>query len=170
KPGIAELSFEQELKLADDAPQSNGPAAQAEFELTITAGEQTDTQQRTAWVHAYGVPVYSIRGGTAQGDATVSVGSPPGMKLQSPRLQVLLGPNVEQSLLDALFAPPTWCQLDNARLSASADTAASDLMAALALQTLVDKSREAGHPQAAEIDARIRSTISLLVAAQCADG
>lgn len=170
KPGIVDVSFAQELKLADDAPQPDGPTAQAEFELTITAGEQTDTLTRTAWVHPRGVPVYSIRGGTAQGDATVSVGSPRGMKLQSPRLQVLLGPSVEQSLLDALFAPPTWCQLSSTQLAASADTAASDLMAALALQTLVGKSREAGHPQAAEIDARIRSTISLLVGAQCQDG
>jgi uncharacterized protein YfaS (alpha-2-macroglobulin family)/tetratricopeptide (TPR) repeat protein len=170
KKGITEVSFEQELKLAEDAVRQGAPTALAEFELSVTAGDKKDLVKRAIPVQPYGVPVYAIRGGSAQGDATVSVEQPKGMTLVSPRLQVIIGPTVDRSLLDALFAPPTWCQLDAVRFAASTDTAASDLLAALALQKLEGNSRDANNPQAAEIDARIRSSLALLAATQCEDG
>lgn len=168
--GIVDVNFEQQLQLPADAPQMGAPTTQAEFELTITAGEKTDVVKRVAAVQPYGVPVYSVRGGTAQGDVTITVEQPKGMTLVAPRLEVLLGPTVEQSLVDALLAPATWCQFVSLRLAAGTDTASSDLLAALALQQLMGKSRDAENPQAAEMDARVRSSISLLVASQNDDG
>jgi uncharacterized protein YfaS (alpha-2-macroglobulin family)/tetratricopeptide (TPR) repeat protein len=170
KKGIVDVSFEQELKLAEDAVKHGAPTSMAEFELVITAGEKKDVVKRSVPVQPYGVPVYAIRGGSAQGDATIGVAQPKGMTLVAPRLQVVIGPTVDRSLLDALFAPPTWCQIDAVRLAASTDSATSDLMAALALQKLEGNSREANNPQATEIDARIRSSLVLLAATQNEDG
>lgn len=170
KKGIASVTFDQELALPADAPRHGAPAMSADFTLTVKAGEREDTVRRSADVHPFGVSVYAIAGGTAQGDNIAVITPPKNMKLAAPRLQVIVGPTVEQSLLDVLFAPATWCQHDAVRLASSVDTAASDLMAALALQNMLDKSRDAGHPQAAEIDARIRSSISLLISLQNEDG
>lgn len=170
KKGIIDIAFPQELTLPDDAPRHGAPDMSAEFTLTVKSGERQDVVNRSADVHPYGVPVYAIAAGAAQGDNIAVITPPKNMPLTAPRLQVLVGPTVEESLLDVLFAPATWCQVDLSRLSSSTDTAASDLMAAVALQHMLDKSRDAGNPQAAEIDARIRSAVSLLISLQNEDG
>ena len=73
----------------------------------------------------------------AQADTTAFVKPSDKMPLEQPHLTVIVGPTVEQSLLDALFAPAPRCQIEAHRISSSGETAVSDLMAALALQKLV---------------------------------
>lgn len=166
--GVLEVAFDQKIELPADASRSEGPASAIDFELTIEAGEMRDTIRRSVPIQPFGMPVYAIRGGTSQGDVAVSVAAPKG--ISAPRMQILLGPNIEQSLLDALFAPTTWCQLDNLQHASGGDVTSSDLMAALALQQLIAETRDAKHPQAIELDARVRSALSALVAAQNDDG
>jgi hypothetical protein len=116
------------------------------------------------------LPVYATAGGSATADTTVWVEAPKEMPLTAPSLQILIGPTVEQSLLDALLAPPPACQFESLRVASGLDSTTSDLLAALALQKLIGKTREAGGPQAAALDARIRSTVSSLVSSQHDDG
>ncbi|HVW38117.1 MAG TPA: hypothetical protein VHB99_12455, partial [Pirellulales bacterium] len=85
-------------------------------------------------------------------------------------LEVLVGPNVERSLLDILFAPAPLCQFESLRIGSGLDTTASDLMAAVALQKLVGATRQAGGPQAEALDSRIRAALSLLISSQNDDG
>ncbi|MCO6453957.1 MAG: tetratricopeptide repeat protein [Pirellulaceae bacterium] len=168
--GIRELTVTQPIELPKEARQSAAPGAVAEFELIVSAGELRDVARRVVPVVPYGRAVFAVAGGTAQGDVNAVVEAPPGMPLAAPRLQILVGPTVQRSLLDAVLGAPTWCQLEGARVASGVDTASSDLMAALALQQLLAGTRDATAPQAETLDSRIRSAIGLLVSLQNDDG
>lgn len=168
--GILETAFAEKIELPPQARQRGEPVIDAEFELTVSAPGFQHVVQRSVPVRPHGLPVFSTAGGTAAGDAAASIAPPPGMELESPRLQVLIGPSIEGSLLDVVLAPAVWCQAMAESVAAGAGTAASDLMASLALQQLLNASREAGGPHAEALDARVRASIALLVALQNEDG
>ncbi len=168
--GIQEIVFEQTLKLPDEAARIGAPGTTAEFELAVSAGDQRDVVRRMVPVRPYGMPVFSIAGGSVAGDVLAIVEQPEGMTLESPRLQVIVGPNVERSLLDAVLAPPTWCQFEIGQIASDTDSAVADLMASLALQELLGATRDAAGPHAESLDARVRSSISLLISLQNDDG
>ncbi len=170
KKGITDLSFSQKLALPESAKKSGAPATKAEFLLTIAAGEQQDVVRQSVPVVPYGMPVFAIAGGSSAGDVTAVLNPPKGMKIESPRLQIIVGPTVERSLLDVVLARATWCQAESNRFASGAESAVSNLMAALALQKLIAATREADNPHAQSLDARIRSSINLLVAQQNDDG
>ncbi|HVX09744.1 MAG TPA: tetratricopeptide repeat protein [Pirellulales bacterium] len=153
---------------ADSLPKGEGMAV--EVELTVVAGERRDVVQRTVPIRPYGMPVFAGASGSATSDTTAFVEAPAGMTLVSPTLEVIIGPNMEQSLIDALLAPAPLCQVDVLRLASGLETSTSDLMAAVGLQRLLGATRQAGTPQAAALDARVRSSLSLLVSSQNDDG
>ncbi|HEV3005705.1 MAG TPA: outer membrane protein assembly factor BamD, partial [Pirellulales bacterium] len=170
--GIHELTFKTSLKRPDDQQGEGGDAAHSRvsFELTVAAGELTDVLRRTVPLEPYGMPVYATAGGSATSDMTAWVEPPAHMPLVQPSLEVIVGANVERSLLDVLLAPAPRCQLDSLRIASGLDSATSDLMAAVAIQKLLGATRQAGSPQAEAIDLRIRASISLLVSSQADDG
>ena len=142
----------------------------AVFELGVKADKVDDLVRRVVPVLPYGVPVYAVQAGTATGDTTVWIEPPVGMPVQNAQLQVVIGSSVQRSLLDMLLAPTLGCGIDSLRAASSLDVTTSDLMAALALQKLFDKTRDAGTVQAQALDTRIRSALSQLIAAQRDDG
>lgn len=168
--GIQEVSFPLTLQLPAEAAGQGDPGAVAEFELTVTAGDQRDVVRRTAAVRPFGMTVFALAGGSAAGDTAAVVQSPAGMQLATPRLQILIGPTIERSLLDAVLAPATWCQADSRGFASDGDSTAADLMAALALQRLLGLTRDAAGAQAEALDARVRAAVSLLVSQQNDDG
>jgi len=168
--GIEEIVFQQMLKLPDEETKRGAPGTTAEFELAVSAGDQRDVVRRMVPVRPYGMPVFSIAGGSVAGDVLAIVEQPKGMTLASPRLEVIVGPTVERSLLDAVLAPATWCQLEAKQIASDTDSAVADLMASLALQKLLGATRDAAGPHAESLDARVRSSISLLVSLQNDDG
>ena len=175
KHGIVELEFDADVALPADAKPTaetaaGRPGAEATFELTVAAGEVADVVRRVVPIRPYGMPVFAIAGGSSRADTTAFVEPAEGMALQSPTLQVIVGPTVERSLLDVVLAPAPWCQIEAARISSSSDAAVSDLMAALALTHLMSETREADSPQIESLDAKIRSSVSLLVSTQSDDG
>ena len=168
--GIEEIVFEQTLKLPDEAARGGAPGTTVEFELAVSTGDQRDVVRRMVPVRPYGMPVFSIAGGSVAGDVLAIVEQPKGMTLASPRLEVIIGPTVERSLLDAVLAPATWCQLEAKQIASDTDSAVADLMASLALQKLLGATRDAAGPHAESLDARVRSSISLLISLQNDDG
>ncbi len=170
KKGIQEVSFTQTLRLPEADRITGAPEMEAVFELVVQSGDVRDTVRRSVPIRPYGTPVYAIKGGSADSDVTAVVEAPPEMPLTAPRLQVIVGPTVQRSLVDVLFASPTWCQRYANRITASSDATVSDLLAALALQGLLGKTREASSPETEDIDRRIRSAISLLISTQNDDG
>ncbi len=143
---------------------------EALIELTVTSGNETDTIRRAVPIRPFGLPVFATAGGSASADTTVWVESPRQMALTSPSMQILVGPTIQRSLLDVLFGPAPACQLEALDVASGLDSTTSDLMAALALQKLLGTTRDAAGPHAEALDARVRSSISLLVSSQQDDG
>src|SRR3569623_2714334 len=110
--------------------------------------------------------VFAAAGGAASSDTTVWVEPPADMPLEDRQLEVIVGPNVERSMLEILIAPAPLCQIDSLRIASGLDTTASDLKAAVAVQKLLGAPRQAGAPQAEAIDGRIRASLSLLLSSQ----
>lgn len=156
--GVIETTLPCRLDGASGADDDN-----VLFELTLTAGDRRDERRRRVPVRPYGVSVSAIASGSAVGD-TVVVVRPPDLPLVEPRLQILVGPTVERSLLDVLFAPPTACQAEHAAVPG--ERASSDLLAGLALRRLLATTREADSPHAIDLDARIRASVVALVRTQ----
>jgi len=185
--GLHELSFKATMELPGHAaeqgrdkaakPDAKSPApnrlAQGEgtavFELAVAGGPHRDVVRRAVPLLPYGMPVFAAASGSATGDATAWVEPPKDMRLLSPSLQIVIGPTVEQSLLDILAPPALGCQ-GSGVVASEVETAASDLMASLALQKLLGTSRQSGAPQAQALDGRIRASLGLLVLAQQDDG
>jgi tetratricopeptide (TPR) repeat protein len=142
------------------------------FELIVESadGAGQDKIRRVVPIRPYGVPVYATASGTASSDTTAWIEPVADMPLESPNLQIIIGPTVERSLLDIVLGPPPACQLYALNMASGIDVATSDLMASLALQKLLVESRDAAAPQAQALDARIRTALSQLISAQQEDG
>lgn len=164
--GIHEVTFKVALAWPEGAP----PLAlqTVDLELRLTHGEETDITARSVPLLPYGMPVFATASGAADADATVFL-TPPDMPLEAPTLEIFVGPTVERSLLDVLFGPLPWCQLEQSRLASAIDTATSDLMAALALQRLLAETA-ADDPQIRALDERVRAGVASLVSTQKDDG
>ena len=133
-------------------------------------GGKADVTRQTVPLKPYGMPVYATRSGAASSDTTAWVEAPKDMTLESPSLQILIGPTVERSLVDIVLGPAPPCQLRIARLASGTETATSDLLASLGIQKMLSESRESGGPTEQAIDQRIRSAVSVLVSSQNDDG
>ena len=160
---VAEVPFHVQLDLAEfDAgakPQSDA-ASEAVFQLDLTAGQRRDVLRRAVPIQPYGMPVSVASGGVADANTAAWVEPPATMPLLSPRLQIVVGATVERSLLDAVLGEPAPACVS------PVETAASDLMAALALQQLFGAAPVADGPVARQLDTRIRAALGTLIGAQ----
>jgi TolA-binding protein len=172
--GIHELAFRTQFQLPQDRKEKETAQTASEtyavFELTVVAGERRDIVRRAIPLLPYGMPVFATVGGSATSDNTVWVEASKEMPLSAPHLRIMIGPTVEQSLVNIVLAPAPWCQVEMGRLASSAESTTSDLMASLGLQKLLAGTRDAGGPQAAALDSRIRSSVPALIASQNDDG
>ncbi|NQU22736.1 MAG: tetratricopeptide repeat protein, partial [Candidatus Nealsonbacteria bacterium] len=172
--GIEELIFKTALnrpgKPADEKAPAAPPEINVAFELIVSAGEKQDVARRSVPLKPDGMPIFATTAGQATSDTTAWVEPPANMPLEYPSLQILIGPTVEQSLLDIVLGQAPLCQIEAGRIAAPLETAAADLMASLALQKLLGGARESGGPQAAALDGRVRSSVGLLVSSQNDDG
>jgi uncharacterized protein YfaS (alpha-2-macroglobulin family)/TolA-binding protein len=170
--GIRELTFKTPIARpanASDKTSEPGEDLAAAFELTVRSAGTTDVVRRTVPVLPYGAPVYASASGVATTDTTAWVEFPKDLPVAARKLQVIVGPTIEQSLLEIVRPQPQTCAAAFAA-DFPLETATSDLMAALALQRLLGVSREAGGPVAAELDARIRAVLGVVMLAQKEDG
>ncbi len=176
--GLHELSFSCELRRPEGQEVAGPvpPQVDVQFALSVAAeGENVpagtiDISRQSVPLNPYGMPIYATASGAATSDMTAWVEAPKDMPLTSPSLQILVGPTVERSLIDVLLGPAHPCQLSVGRMASAGETAASDLMASLAIQKLLSGSRESQAPALPAIDQRIRSSASSLVSSQNDDG
>ena len=120
KKGIDEVTFKTQIrrpaaeKVDSKSDEKSDAKANADddsatFELNVASGEAKDTTHRVVPIHPYGVPVYAAASGAATSDTTVWVEPPADMPMADPHLQILIGPTVEQSLLDVVFGNAPAC-------------------------------------------------------------
>ena len=165
--GMHELTFPISVERPESAA---GASLDGVFELTVAAGDATDVTRRSVELTPFGMPVYATSSGSAQSDITSWLDPPSDMKLQAPTLQIVVGPTVEHSLLDIILGDASPVLRERLLYTSGIDTTTSDLMAAVALQELLGATREAAGPETSALDERIRSSLSLLIAAQNDDG
>jgi uncharacterized protein YfaS (alpha-2-macroglobulin family)/TolA-binding protein len=165
--GSTTLEFPLQIRLPDGASHTD---MDAEFVLTVSAGETKQSLPHVVPIVPYGMPVFATASGTSTGDTTAWVALPEGLPARAPTLRVLIGPTVEQSLLDVLFGAQLLCGTINQQLASASDTVSSDLLAGLGLMRMFRETRSSDSPQITAIDERIRSAISSLIASQNDDG
>lgn len=158
--GVETLVFPVEIVSADEV----------RFELTVdTNGETADKTLSTAEVLPYGFPVYQTSSGTASQNTIALVRLDPKHKARGESLELVIGGNINQSLLDGLLRSdrllPLRC-IATSQLSRDA----SDCLAGVALLQSVRRSAQNNSPQATRIAERIVSAVSNLIAAQRDDG
>ncbi|HJS07912.1 MAG TPA: MG2 domain-containing protein, partial [Pirellulales bacterium] len=157
-------------KAGNAALDADAPQDLVAFELVVESGDQQDRIRRVVPIRPFGVPVYVTASGSASSDTTAWIEQNPDMPLQSPGLQIIIGPTVERSLLDIVLGAPSPSQVYFATIASGLDVTTSDLMASLALQKLLGETRDKLAPQAQALDARIRTAVSQLVSSQQDDG
>ena len=162
--GVRELAFK--IALA-----AGGQRGDAVIELVVAGGGRRDVVRQTVPVLPLGMPVFAAASGSATSDTTVWVEPPQQMAIVSPSMQIVIGPTVEQGLLDIVLGSGDGDRLSEVdRAGTEVERATSDLMASLALKKLVASSREAGGPQALYLDNKVRAALATLVASQNDDG
>ncbi len=161
---VAEVPFQVLLNLAEldaDGKLQYEATSEAAFQLDLTAGQLRDVLRRAVPIQPYGMTVTIASGGVADATAVAWVEPPATMPLRSPRLQVVVSATVERSLLDAVLGDrPPACE-------SPVETAASDLMATLALQKLFAAAPAADGLVARQLDARIRAALGTVASVEC---
>ncbi|MCE9604297.1 MAG: tetratricopeptide repeat protein [Planctomycetia bacterium] len=164
KPAAAKEAGENKKGSADSPLPTT-----AEVTLSLTSGGQRHQVSRNVPIRPYGFPVVAVDGGTTTTGTTVWIEQPADMTIERPRLEVVVGPNVDRSLLEIVLGGRRWCDLHE-RYATPLETSSSDLLAGVALQKMLNTTRDKGTPEAAELDARIRSACGYLASAQNDDG
>ncbi len=142
------------------------PRFEAAFELTVAAGGRTDVVRRSVPVVPLGIPTHGTVSGLAAGSKGVRVSLPDETVTTRRSMQILVSPTLERALLDAVLGPQEGQPISRPITvhPSPLETAAVDLMAAVALRELVTPE---GHPADAQaLDRRIATVLADLVASQ----
>lgn len=160
-PGITPLAFPVEL--------TGGDAAR--FEVVVTSGELTDTASRTIPIQPYGLPVYATASGVAAQSTIGFVQFDPVLAgAENPSLEILIGPSVNRSLLDAVLGGTPEVLLGCGMPTNSLERASSDILGGVALLEMIGATRQSDTPEAQALSGKITSAIAQLVSAQRDDG
>ena len=164
KTGIEELSFPVEVTAGDSA----------EFELTVTSGDLKDVSARSAVLIPYGTPVFATASGTSAQNTSVIIQHPAGLAVENPQLELLIGPSVNRTLLDAVLGGGVSLYdralSSTANLSSDIERAISDALGGVSLLKMIGASRTTDTPEAQALSGKITSAISVLVSSQRDDG
>ncbi|MES2791987.1 MAG: tetratricopeptide repeat protein [Planctomycetota bacterium] len=160
-PGISEVSF----------PVNITSGTKADFELTVTSGELKDSVTRTVAIEPDGIPVYATAGGTAAQNTSFQIQFPDKVKPQQPTLELLIGPSVNRTLLEAVLggASGNW-ERSAYTPHSNIERAVSDLLGGVSLLKMLGQSRHSNVPEARELSGRIQAGLALLISSQRDDG
>jgi len=160
-PGIAEVTFP--IDIAD--------GAQVEFELTVTSGEQSDVSRTVIPIRPFGLPVYATAGGSAAQNTIAFVGHDKKLAVEDRHLEIVIGPSVNRTLLDAVLGSGLTAFDSAAFLPRSGlERAVSDVIGGIGLLKMTGGSRTADTPEAQALSGRIQAAVGQLVSAQRDDG
>ena len=169
KTGMHELVFALAAKLPAEAKaRAPGNDDVVEITLEVAAGRRRDVSRRTIPIRPLGYTIVSSTGGSATSDTTAWLEEPAGMTLVRPKLEVVVGAQMDGSLLDIVLGTDAHCGF--LRYASPLEMTTSDLLATLALEKYGRSTRTDAAAAAPQLASRIRSTIGYLVSAQLDDG
>ena len=152
-------------------PATFGESGTAEFELTVESGNRRDVARAAVPVRADGLPVFSTASGTAGQSTIAFVDADARLAMENPRLEILIGPSVDRTLLDAVLGSGLFLRgCDDVLPTNSLERANSDVLGGVALLAMVHTSRNTDSPEATALAVRVRGALAQLVAAQREDG
>ena len=160
-PGIKEIEIPVEI----------GGKDTVKFELVVSSGELSDTNSRTVAIHPYGIPVFATASGSAAQSTIAFVNHDSGLPVQNPELEILVGPSVNRTLLDAVVGTSINRFDSSAALPHSGfERAISDTLGGVSLLKMIGQTREAETPEAQALSGRVQAAISQIVSSQRDDG
>ena len=158
--GLQELTFPVKI------PQGE----QVHFQLTVQSGDLVDVQERQVSIEPYGLHVVHAHGGTASQNTSFEIKPPANMKFQYPQLELVLGPSVNRSILDAVLGGQASAWQREIAPSNPVERAVSEILGGVAALKLLGASRDSQAPVARDLATRIQGAIGQLIAAQRDDG
>lgn len=158
--GVEELSFPVEITSGESAS----------FELTVVSGDAQDVSNRSAQIIPYGLPVYATASGTAAQNTSAIVNLPAGLALENAKLELIIGPSVNRTLLDCVLGSSIGIYDRQYLPTNDVERAISDALGSVSLMTLISASRTTDTPEAQALSGKIQSAIALLVSGQRDDG
>ena len=177
-PGISELSFPVEISKGDNVefkllvgqafqPDAKGrKAAQAPRQ----AGKP-DLQTATVPIRPFGLPVFATASGSAAQNTIVFVKHDKSLDVQNQNLELIIGPSINRTLLDAVLGGGmTRCESRLVLPGSGIERSVSDILGGVALLKMIRASRNADSPEGQAVSGRIQSTVVSLVSSQHNDG
>lgn len=159
--GVSKTSFSVEIPEAEEAS----------FRLRVEHDDNSDTSHKTVTVRPYGFPIFATASGTASQSTLAFVQFDKGPKARKPSMEVIIGPSVNRSLLDAVLGggsiPLFRCGLAP---GSNVERSVSDILGGVSLLQMIGNTRDSDTPDAQALSGRITGAISQLVSAQRDDG
>ena len=158
--GIETLTFPVEIVESD----------QVQFALTIgSEGEAGDSYVSTADVLPYGFPVYQTASGSASQNTLAMIQLEPNQKTRGQSLELMIGGDRRQSLLDSLVRGETFLPVRCVPTSLLARSV-SDCLGGVAVLNSIRRSAPQDSPEGAQVSGIIAGAVSHLIASQRDDG
>ena len=130
---------------------------------TISPIEST----RTVSVRPFGFPVYQTASGTSSQSTLAMIGFDEKLHAEGASLEILIGANVNRSLLESVlgggFDPVQRCGLPS---SSPIERSISDVLGGIELLGMIGDARDADTPEAQALTGRISSAVTQLISAQ----
>ncbi len=164
--GVNELAFPLSVELPEGATVDGT----IDFELIVRSGDHTDTIRRSVPLTPYGEGAFAPASRASESDTMAWVEPDDRMPLSDRKLEIIVGPSVEQNLMEIVLGHATPLQRYCLNFASAHDVTTSELMAALALRGLAGGPDSPTAVEGQTLDARIRSGISTLIASQHDDG
>lgn len=162
-PGIEERLFPIEVAAAD--------ADAVSLELTVSSGERKDLASVNVPVRPHGMDVFATAAGRAAQNTIAFVEFDSKLNVLRPRLEIVLGPSVNRTLLDAVLGSnPLACELTFPSPRGGLERAVSDVLGGVVLLKTIRESAAPDSPEAQTLAARINGGVAQLVSSQREDG
>lgn len=162
-PGIEERLFPIEVAAVD--------ADAVSLELTVSSGDRKDLASVNVPVRPHGMDVFATAAGRAAQNTIAFVEFDSKLNVQRPRLEIVLGPSVNRTLLDAVLGSnPLACELTFPSPRGGLERAVSDVLGGVVLLKTIRESAAPDSPEAQTLAARINGGVAQLVSSQREDG
>ena len=160
-PGIAEVSFPVQITAGESA----------DFKLSVKAGKDGDESTASVPVRPFGLPVFATASGSAAQSTIVFVQHDKRLAVQDQNLEIVIGPSINRTLLDAVLGGGTTrCERSFVLPGSGIERNISDVIGGVALLKMIRASRNADSPEGHAIAGRIQSALVALISSQRGDG
>jgi tetratricopeptide (TPR) repeat protein len=180
KSTIGERALEQKKTITS----SGSGLQEVSFPVEITAGEAItfdlqvmggtipiDRSSLTVPIRPYGMPVFATKSGSSNQSTIVFIEHNKNLAVEGPELEILIGPSINRTLLDAVLGGGiSICEPAHILPPSGIERSISDVLGGVALLKMIGGSRSADTPEAEALSGRVQSAVSRLVSSQRDDG